>query len=177
MRSRYTVREKERAHFVTSTIVDWLPIFTTQACCDILAGSLAFCRREKGLRLYAWVIMENHFHAVVHADDLPRVMADLKKFTAGKLLAQLEAERRTWLLDLLAAGKAAHKTRSTWQLWQEGYHPQVIYSDQTMMQKLDYIHANPVRRGWVASPEHWSYSSAHEWLPGSLPVLRCDLWR
>ena len=39
-------------------------------------------------------------------------MADLKKFTAGKLLAQLEAERRTWLLDLLAAGKAAHKIRS-----------------------------------------------------------------
>jgi REP element-mobilizing transposase RayT len=177
MRSRYTVREPQQAHFVTSTIVDWLPVFTTQACCEILAGSLAFCQREKGMRLYAWVIMENHFHAVVQADDLPRVMADLKKFTAGKLLAQLEAERRTWLLDLLAAGKAAHKTRSTWQLWQEGYHPQAIYSDQTMMQKIEYIHANPVRRGWIASPEHWRYSSAHEWLPGSLPVLRCDLWR
>jgi REP element-mobilizing transposase RayT len=150
MRSRYSVREKERAHFVTSTIVDWLPVFTTGACCEILAGSLDFCRREKGLQLYAWVIMENHFHAVVHAADLPRVMADLKKFTAGKLLAQLEAERRTWLLDLLASGKAAHKTRSTWQLWQEGYHPQAIYSDQTMQQKIDYIHAN--RCAAVGSP-------------------------
>lgn len=70
----------------------------------------------------------NHFHAVVQTDDLPRVMADLKKFTAGKLRAQFEAERRAWLLDLLAAGKAAHKTRSTWQLWQEGYHPQAVCS-------------------------------------------------
>src|ERR1041385_6526750 len=78
---------------------------------------------------------------------------------------------------LLAAGKAEHKTRSTWQLWQEGYHPQAIYSDQTMLQKIDYIHANPVRRGWVASPEHWRYSSADEWLPGAQPVLRCDSWR
>jgi len=177
MRSRYAVREPERAHFITSTIVDWLPVFTTPACCDILAGSLAFCQREKGLKLYAWVIMENHIHAVVHADDLSRVMADLKKFTAGKLLDQLASERRTWLLDLLAAGKAEHKTRSTWQLWQEGYHPQAIYSDQTMQQKIEYIHANPVRRGWVASAEHWRYSSAHEWLAGSLPVLQCDPWR
>ena len=177
MRSRYTVREFERAHFVTSTIVDRLPVLQTAVCCNILTGSLAFCRREKGLQIYAWVILENHFHAVVHCDNLPRVMADLKKFTAGKLLAQLEVERRTWLLDLLAAGKADHKTRSTWQLWQEGYHPQAIYSDQTMLQKIEYIHANPVRRGWVASPEHWRYSSAHEWLPGGQPVLRCDLWR
>jgi hypothetical protein len=45
MRSRYTVRESEQAHFITSTIVDWLPVFQTAACCDILAGSLEFCRR------------------------------------------------------------------------------------------------------------------------------------
>jgi hypothetical protein len=46
-----------------------------------------------------------------------------------------------------------------------------------MLQKIDYIHANPVRRDWVASPEHWRYSSAHEWLPGTQPVLHCDPWR
>jgi putative transposase len=179
LRSRYTVREKERAHFITSTIVAWLPVFHRAECRDILVDSLDYCRREKGLRLYAWVIMENHFHAVVHAEagNLPRVMADLKKFTAGKLLAQLEVEGRSDLLECLASGKAAHKTGSRYQLWQEGYHPQAIYTDETILQKIDYIHANPVRRGWVTSPEHWRYSSAHEWLPGSQPVLRCDPWR
>jgi len=43
-----------------------------------------------------------------------------------------------------------------------------------MLQKLDYIHANPVRRGLVTTAEHWRYSSAHEWLVGASPVLRCD---
>jgi putative transposase len=150
MRSRYSVREPEQAHFVTSTIVNWLPVFQTTACCDILVSSLDFCRREKGLRLYAWVILENQFHAVVRSDNFPRVMADLKKFTAGKLLAQLEVERRTWLLDLLASGKADHKTRSTWQIWQEGYHPQAIYSNQTMQQsraERDRLRAEPQPRG------------------------------
>jgi putative transposase len=97
----------------------------------------------------------SHFHAVVSSERLPRVMADMKKFTAGKLIAQLEAERRTWLLDLLAAGKAEHKTLSTYQLWQEGYHPQAIYFDEMMLQKINYVHLKPVRRGWVVSPEHW----------------------
>ena len=59
----------------------------------------------------------------------------------------------------------------------EGYHPQAIYSDQTMLQKIEYIHANPVRRGWVASVEHWHYSSAHAWLSGAAPVLKCDPWK
>jgi len=45
-----------------------------------------------------------------------------------------------------------------------------------MIQKIDTMHANPVRRGWVASPERWRYSSAMG-LPGASPVLRCDEWR
>ena len=52
---------------------------------------------------------------------------DLKKFTADRLLAQIEAEQRGRLLDLLAKANAAHKHRSQFQVWQEGFHPQAIY--------------------------------------------------
>jgi hypothetical protein len=50
-------------------------------------------------------------------------------------------------------------------------------SDRMMEQKLEYLHNNPVKRGLVASPEHWRYSSAHEWLEGAVPLLRVDHWR
>jgi len=181
MRSRYYARESaERAYFVTSTIVNWLPVFAVSPTCrDLLVQSFEYCQREKGLQLYAWVMMENHFHAIVYSPrmELSRVMADLKKFTARRMLAALEAEGQEWLFSLLAEGKAAHKRGSRAQLWQEGYHPQAVYTDAVMFQKLEYLHHNPVRRGWVASPEHWRYSSAHEWLPGAIPLLRCDVWR
>lgn len=177
MRSRYRVLEKESAHFVTSTVIEWLPIFTTSACCDILVETLDFYRREKGLRLYGWVIMENHFHAIIHGPDLSRTMADLKKFTAKRIVEQLPKEGRQWLLTELEFYRQRHKTRSQHQVWQEGFHPQAVFSDDMMQQKLDYLHANPVRRGMVASPEHWRYSSAHEWLPGAQPVIRCDPWK
>lgn len=176
MRSRYYVREKQAAHFITSTVVQWLPVFTTAACCDILVASLEFCRREKGLRIYAWVIMENHFHAIVAAPDLSRTVADFKKFTARQILEQLAAEGRDWLLADFEYFRARHKIHSLHQVWQEGSHPQAIMSDATMRQKLEYLHHNPVRAGRVASPEHWRYSSAHEWLSGASPVLRCDQW-
>jgi hypothetical protein len=52
VRSRYLVREEHQAHFVTSTIVDWLPAFTTSGCCDIVTEALDYCRRHKELKLY-----------------------------------------------------------------------------------------------------------------------------
>lgn len=177
MRSRYRVHNTDQAHFVTSTVVGWLPIFTTAARCDLLVQSLEYCRAQKELKIYAWVILDNHFHAIVAGAELSQTIADLKKFTAREIVAQLEAERREWLLNQLQYYRLKHKRQSTHQVWQEGVHPQSIASDAMMLQKLEYLHNNPVKRGLVASPEHWRYSSAHEWLPGALPVLRVDDWR
>ena len=177
MRSRYKVLNPLRSHFVTSTIVEWLPVFTGNKTCDILVDALVYYQTNKGLKIYAWVILENHFHAILHHEELPRVMADLKKFTARKLVAHWEETGQEWLLNQLAYFKLKHKGTSEHQVWQEGYHPQQILNDAMMLQKLEYLHLNPVRRGLVVEREHWRYSSAHRWLPGAQPVLRCDEWR
>jgi putative transposase len=177
VRSRYVVREEYHAHLVTSTIINWLPVFTSSACCNIVAEAFDYCRKHKELKLYGWVIMPNHFHAVVQATELSRVMADLKKFTARRLIEQLKIERRDWLLEILHESRLQHKHGSKYQVWQEGFHPQALYSDETVRQKLEYLQNNPVRAGFVAAPEHWRYSSAHEWCDGAIPVIGCDDWR
>jgi hypothetical protein len=58
MRSRYLIHHPDRAHFVTSTIVEWLPVFTSSTCCDIVVNSLHHCREHKKLKIYAWVILD-----------------------------------------------------------------------------------------------------------------------
>ena len=151
MRSRYRVLVPHAAHFITSTVVEWLPVFTSTACCDLLVDSFAFCRQHKGLQLHAWVIMPNHFHAIVSAPDISGVVADLKKFTARKILEQVGRDGREWLLNQFSYFRAAHK-QTTYQVWQEGFHPQAIESDAMMVQKIEYLHHNPVRAGYVASP-------------------------
>ena len=177
MRSRYRIHDSHHAYFITSTIVEWLPVFTTAACCEILVNSLLHCRQHKGLEIYGWVILDNHFHAVLGAPDLASTLTDMKRFTSRALLEQIKKEKRDWLINQLSYYRAAHKTRSDHQVWQEGVHPQEIDGDEMMGQKLDYIHNNPVVRGLVVGPEHWRFSSAHEWLAGGHPLFKCDHWR
>ena len=177
MRSRYRVGAPHQAHFVTSTVVEWLPVFTTSACCDLLADAFRHAQQNNALQIYAWVILDNHFHAIFAAPELSRILASIKSYTAKQLLAQIQREGRLWLLNQLEHHRAKHKADSRYQLWQEGFHPQELSTDEAMLQKLDYLHHNPVARGLVTVPEHWRYSSAHEWLAGSRPVLRCDHWR
>ena len=178
MRSRYKINEPRHAHFVTATITEWLPVFTTGACCDILIRSFQHCRERKGLQIYGWVILDNHLHAILQGPELANTIRDFKRFTAGALLDQIRAEGREWLLNQLSYYRAKHKaSTSAHQVWQEGVHPQAIVSDEMMLQKLEYLHNNPIKHGWVASPVHWRYSSALEWLEGAIPVMRCEQWR
>ncbi len=67
-----------------------------------------------------------------------------------------------------------HKSNSEHQFWQEGFHPQMIYSEEVFRQKVEYIHFNPVRRGLVREPEHWRYSSAASYTLGVRGELEID---
>ena len=124
--------------------------------------SLRFLQNE-GFKLYAYVIPENHLHMVVQSQQLDRDMARFKQFTAKSLLGYLQTHRVATVLDQLAFYKKAHKQDREYQFWQEGYHPEWIQHEAMMKQKIDYIHHNPVKRGYVDKPEHWRYSSARNY--------------
>ncbi|WP_308472004.1 hypothetical protein [Methylobacter tundripaludum] len=66
-------------------------------------------------------------------------------------------------MELPAFFKRTHKQETTHQVWEEGNHPQIIESEAVMHQKLDYIHQNPVKRGYADQPEYWRYSSARNY--------------
>ncbi len=119
---------------------------------------------HKGLELHAYVILDNHFHLVATATDSSNVITALKKFTARQIVDQLKADNKKWVLTELAFFKKKYKTLSDYQVWQEGSHPQMIVSDNILIQKIEYIHNNPVKRGLVDKPEHWRYSSARNYL-------------
>ena len=174
MRSRYTITDPEDIHFLTATIVEWLPVFTSHEWCDVIVRTLEFQRKEKGLRVYAYVILENHIHLVAQAPDLGRTMQQFKSFTARELIALAERLGRNWLLNQWAFYKQKHKRESAYQVWQEGMHPQLIQGETMLQQKMTYIHENPVRRGYVDAPEHWRYSSARNYVLGDHSVMRVD---
>ncbi|GMW00656.1 MAG: transposase [Candidatus Hydrogenedentota bacterium] len=175
MRSRYKFHEQDAAYFLTCTIVEWTPVFQSRPYFDVIVHSLEFCRREKALRVYAYVIMENHVHLIVAALNPRRVIQAFKGFTAREIIRLAETDGRTGLLKQFTAYKKRYKADSTYQVWQEGSHPQRILDDEMLNQKLEYIHNNPVRRGYVDLPEHWRYSSARNYYLDDHSVLEIDL--
>lgn len=174
MRSRYKITDKDGLYFITSTIVEWIPVFTSKPYFDIMIGSLTFCQREKGLQLFSYVILDNHFHLIVAGPNLSRTITDMKKFTARQIIDHLQQNRKGWLLNQLAYYKKRQKTKSDYQVWQEGYHPELIISTEMLTQKIEYIHYNPVKRGLVAAPEYWLHSSARNYLLGDHSVIQLD---
>lgn len=103
MSTGYQIKDQYAKHFLTLTVVDWVDVFSRQGCRDVIVDSLQYCIKEKGLRLYSYVIMTNHVHLIVSSREgkLSDAIRDFKKFTARKIISLINEEaesRREWLL-------------------------------------------------------------------------------
>ncbi len=163
-RSRYKITTETSPHFLTLTVNHWLPVFTRPATTQIIYSAWQQLQQESSFRLYAFVILENHLHFIAQSDNLSRDLKYFKGRTARYILDYLIQNRVDFLLKQLAYRKNSYKRQSRYQFWQEGSHPQLIETMQVLRQKVDYIHYNPVKRGYIALPEHWLYSSARAYL-------------
>ncbi|HOO56045.1 MAG TPA: transposase [bacterium] len=170
-RDRYKVVGKS-PHFLTCTTVGWITVFNDPGVVSITIDSLNYLQEQERLFLNGYVIMENHIHLVASSDNLSAAMHDFKSYTAHKIVEHLKSGYKKGLLEQLTANKVAHKADREYQVWQEGSHPEVILDLEMLEQKLNYIHFNPVRRGYVDKPEHWRYSSARDYMgiKGLLPL-------
>ncbi len=162
-RTRYRIFETEYPYFMTCTIVGWVPIFTRPEAVQTVFDSWRFLQQNRPFLLYGYVVLENHLHLIASAPDLANDMKSFKMFTARQIIELLERHQARVLLQQLHALKLRHKTSSEYQVWQEGSKPKQIVGIEMMQQKLEYIHNNPVERGYVDDPLHWRYSSARNY--------------
>ena len=174
-RSRYVILEPDKPHFLTCTVVEWLPVFTRPDAVQILLDSWKYLRQHKSLQLFGYVILENHLHFVAQAPRLDKCLSSFKSYTAARLIELLEAHKAERLLTRLRWAKKAHKNDREYQFWEEGSHAEMVFSEVVVREKLDYIHRNPVKRGYVDLPEHWRYSSARNYL-GQPGLMDIDRW-
>ncbi|NKI28495.1 transposase [Arenibacter sp. 6A1] len=165
MKEGYIVREQDKIHFITSTVIDWIDVFTRIRYRDIVIASLKYCVENKGLILYGYVIMSNHIHLIIQSKDgkLSELIRDFKKYTAKNIIDSIQKEpesRREWMLDRFKKATETHSRNKHYQFWQYGNHAEEIYSNKFMWSKLNYIHMNPVKAGIVKKASQYIYSSA-----------------
>jgi len=80
------------------------------------------------------------------------------------MLELLKKENVITILEQLMFYKKANHKEKIYQVWEEGYKPKLIQDNKTMIQKINYIHQNPVKRGYVDEAQHWRYSSARDYV-------------
>ncbi len=158
--------KEDKSYYMTMTVVNWVDVFTRKNHRDVIINALNYCQKEKGLVVFAYVIMSNHIHMIANTKEgflLKDAIRDFKQFTSKKILFQIQNEpesRREWMLRLFSEEANESAKHTTYKFWQAGNHAIELFSEHFVWEKLNYIHNNPVTAGLVKQAHEWVYSSA-----------------
>ena len=169
MSRKYKFHNPSAAYFISFATVYWMDVFTRQEYFSVLANSLEYCRKEKGMEIYAYCFMPSHAHLLFRAanENPSDLIRDFKGFTAKKIIKMIEENpqesRKEWLLWMFEKAGKKNSNVTKYQLWQQHNKPIELWTDKVIQQKIDYIHNNPVETGFVTDPVDWKYSSARNY--------------
>jgi putative transposase len=149
-------------YYLTSVTHNRLPIFRTDKVKEVVCKALDEARKSAGFMIFAYVIMPDHMHLLT---DNAKSTSDTLRFangiTAKRVLDYLKENNFESCLEKLRiqVREREHK-HSVFQ-----HHSNVfeIYGEDKMMEKVNYIHLNPVRAGLVKIPDDYRFSSSRQW--------------
>jgi REP element-mobilizing transposase RayT len=146
--------------FTTATVRDWKHLLRQDKYKRIITDSLDYLVREKSVYVYAFIIMPNHFHLIwqmIGDQTLSRTQLRMMKFVAQQIKFDLLDHHP----KVLEHFKVERNDRDH-QFFKERPLSVPLFTDEVVLQKMDYIHRNPVQSKWqlAASPEEYAWSSA-----------------
>ena len=159
----HRIEHTNHARFMTFSCYKQLPLFSNPLVRDLFAQRLAASRTESRFHLYAWVVMPEHVHLLLwpRLPEAPvsRVLLQIKSDVARIAIARWRDSHAEILKDMMLKDGSA-------RFWQRGGgHDRNIYSRDEFLEKVTYIHNNPVARGLVLKTTEWEWSSAR-WYDG-----------
>lgn len=146
--------------FFTATILEWKPLLKDDDFKDIIINSLLSLKNEASIVLYGFVIMPNHIHLIWQIQDgykQDKIQMRFLKFTAQQMKFKLKDTNDKRLEQFMV-----NATDRQYQFWERNSLSIDLWSPGVFMQKLDYIHHNPLQAKWQLAefPEYYKYSSA-----------------
>ncbi|MEP6467551.1 MAG: transposase [Parafilimonas sp.] len=147
-------------YFWTATINSWIKLLEPDALKEIIINSLYYLSEKKKIEVYAFVIMPNHIHLIwktLDKNGKETAQGSFLKFTAHEFKKYLIANNP----DLLQSFSVmAHNKK--FEFWQRDSLAFQLFKRETALQKLDYIHNNPLAERWqlCIDPINYYYSSA-----------------
>jgi putative transposase len=144
-------------HFITFSCYRRLPLLKTARARDILAKELGRVRDEMGFHLLGYVVMPEHVHLLVSEpkQGTPSTVLQKLKLRVARKLRRRGRPARAGQMRL----PFEEREEPLRSFWQARFYDFNVYSKGKKMEKLNYMHANPVIRGLVKHPRDWAWSS------------------
>ena len=148
----------EYPQFFTASIKGRYKLLESDQYKDIIVNSLRFLIQDKRIKLYAFVIMLDHIHLIWQMQPLmnpQHVQRDFLKYTAQRIKHNLYKNHRELLSHFISEA-----SDRVYQFWKRRPLSIELRTHKVYLQKLQYIHWNPVKAGICKLPEEYKYSSA-----------------
>ena len=162
MAHRFLISHDTPALYITVVTKDRLPVFRTDNMKQVLCNALDEARNSARLLLFAYVIMFDHFHLLAsRPSTTSEVLRVLKGISARRVINYLKENGHDRSL-----AKLQHQQRERnyqYSLWQTEKNVLPVFSEGMFMEKVNYIHQNPVRGGLAQSVMDYRWSSARIW--------------
>jgi REP element-mobilizing transposase RayT len=146
--------------FFTATILEWKHLLKEDVFKDIIIESLLFLKKKGSIVVYGFVIMPNHIHLIWQIQDgfkQDNIQMRFLKFTAQQMKFRLIDTQ-----DIRLSQFRVNAKDREYQFWKRNSLSIDLWSPAVFVQKLDYIHHNPLQDKWKLAeyPENYKYSSA-----------------
>jgi putative transposase len=144
-------QQSRQSHFVTFSCYHRLP-YLSERLRDIFLSSLERTRTNYSLRVYGYVVMPEHVHLLVSEPDVEMLSKSIQalKISVARLAAPVSP------------------------FWQKRYYDHNVRDYESFVEKLNYIHQNPVKRGLCERPEDWRWSSFRHYATGDVGVVEIE---
>lgn len=172
MSRKYKFYNKEGLYFVSFAVVYWIDVFVRENYSNIIVDSLNFSRRNRGMEIYAWCLMPSHMHLLFRAqkDNPGELIRNFKRHTSKEVQKAIgnnpQESRKKWILWMMERAGLQNSNVQNRQFWQQHNQPIELWSNYMIDQKVNYIHENPVKAGFVHDEQGWKYSSAIDYSGG-----------
>jgi putative transposase len=147
-------QETGQVHYITFSCYRRRPNLRRDEACATFVGALERVRRDYGLCVYGYVVMPEHVHLLLNEPERNAFAQAIKSLKQG------------------VARRLALRAKDSF--WQARYYDFNVWSEGKFVEKLRYIHRNPVKRGLVERPEDWRWSSFRHYASGKVGVVEIE---
>ena len=176
-RQRSLIDDSIYSVFITTTIIQWIPVFKDMDIAKECLRLFEYYRNELNLSIFAYALLPNHLHAIIKSSskgDISVFMRKWKSLSAKSIIDLCQIKHEKWLDEFRNNAVKYKITGQFYQVWMPRYDDFAIRNERELLIKLNYIHSNPLKHNLVEEAMDYPFSSLKDYMGEQNGFVKID---